>query len=231
MHEHLDVALHGTITQLTIDDGKANALSAGLIAAVVSAVRTAETDGATAIVLGGRTGVFSGGFELAVMRSGDPAAAVNLVADGGDLVRRLFGASVPVVAACTGHAVAAGALLLLGCDVRVGAEGPFKLGLNEVSIGMVLPDWAVTIAAERLVRPAYQRAVFNARLTEPAGAVAAGFLDRVVPPELVIETALAEAEALGALESGAYKGSVNRFRGPVLERMGAQIAADRAGPA
>jgi enoyl-CoA hydratase len=228
MAAHLTTTQRDSVTVLTIDDGKANALSAELISAIGSAVDTAASDGTTALVIAGRAGMFSGGFDLNVMRSGDATAMVGLVADGGDLVRKVFGSPIPVVGACTGHAVAAGALLLLGCDVRVGADGPYRIGLNEVSIGMVLPDWAVTIAAERLPRPAYQRAVFNARLTGPREAVAAGFLDVVVSPDEVIDLAVEEAETLGSLELGAYRGSVDRFRGPVLARMAEQIAADRS---
>jgi len=228
MADHLTTTRRDSVTVLTIDDGKANALSAELISAITAAIDTAASDGSKAMVIAGRSGMFSGGFDLNVMRSGDAAAIVGLVADGGDLVRRAFGAPIPIVGACTGHAVAAGALLLLGCDVRVGADGPYRLGLNEVSIGMVLPDWAVTIAAERLSHSAYQRAVFNARLTSPREAVAAGFLDQAVTPDEVIEVAVEEAATLGALELGAYRGSVDRFRGPVLARMAEQIAADRA---
>ncbi|MDJ0960573.1 MAG: crotonase/enoyl-CoA hydratase family protein [Acidimicrobiia bacterium] len=228
MSEHLTTTQRGSTTIVTIDDGKANALSGALITGLTGTIDTAVSDGSTAVVIAGRPGVFSGGFDLGVMRSGDAAAVVNLVADGGDLVRHLFGAPIPIVAACTGHAVAAGALLLLGCDVRVGADGPYRLGLNEVSIGMVLPDWAVTIAAERLPRPAYQRSVFNARLTGPRDAVSVGFLDQVVAPDEVLDVAVEEAETLGSLELGAYRGSVDRFRGPVLGRMAEQIAADRA---
>ena len=228
MTEHLTITHRDTITLLGVDDGKANALSRELIAEIESAVDDAEADPSTsAVVIAGRPGVFSAGFDLNVMRSGDRSAAVGLVSDGGSLVRKLYGASVPVVAACTGHAVAAGALLLLGCDVRVGANGPFTIGLNEVAIGMVLPDWAETIAATRLHRPQYQRSVFNARLTDPSGAVDAGVLDQLADPDDVVATAIREAEQLAALDRPAYRGSVDRFRGPTLERMDAQIAADR----
>ena len=124
-----------------------------------------------AVVLHGRPGTFSAGFDLGVMTGTDLGAIIDLVADGGDLVRRLYGSSVPVVAACTGHALAAGALVLLGCDVRIGADVDAKIGLNEVAIKMVLPDWAFTIAGERLSRRHLPRAVANARLTSPADAV------------------------------------------------------------
>jgi enoyl-CoA hydratase len=218
-----------TVLHVAIDDAKANALSPELIASLAATLADADTDPAiAAVVLSGRPGVFSGGFDLGVMRSGDPAAVVRLVADGGRLVRQMYAGPTPIVAACTGHAVAAGALLLLGCDARFGADGPFTIGLNEVSIGMVLPDWAVTIAGARLYPPQFHRAVFTARLTDPAGAVAAGFIDEVVEPDLLLETAFAEGSRLAALDPAAYRDSVARFRRGTLDRMDEQIAADLA---
>jgi enoyl-CoA hydratase len=212
-----------------LDDGKANALSFTMITAITAAFAEAEADDTIgAVVLHGRPGRFSAGFDLSVMRGGDIASVVTLVSDGGDLVRRLYGSSVPVVAACTGHALAAGALMLLGCDVRVGADIDCKIGLNEVAIGMVLPAWAITIAQDRLSRRHIQRAVATAEVGDGAGAVAAGFLDVVVPEADVLQVAIAKAHELAALDGRAYAGTVVALRGPVLERMSAQIAADRA---
>ena len=84
--------------------------------------------------------------------------------------------------------VAAGALLLLGCDHRVGPDADVKIGLNEVAIGLTLPDWALTIAQERLSRRHLQASVGNARLHDGRGAVDAGFLDAAVAPDAVLDT-------------------------------------------
>ncbi len=211
-----------------IDDGRANALSAEIIAAITEVVAAAEADeSVTALVLHGRPGKFSAGFDLSVMMGDDLAATISLVADGGALVHTLYGSSVPVVAACTGHALAAGALVLLGCDVRVGADIDCKIGLNEVAIGMVLPDWAFTIAVERLSRRHLQRAVATARLTSAAGAVDAGYLDEVVPVDSVLDVAVERAAEFAALNLRAYAATIERLRGDVLDTMEAQIAADR----
>ncbi|MCU0260461.1 MAG: crotonase/enoyl-CoA hydratase family protein [Ilumatobacteraceae bacterium] len=215
---------------LHLDDGKANALSAELIGAIRSALAQAEDDDTIgAVVLHGREGRFCAGFDLGVMMGGDLRAVSSLVSDGGDLVAALYGASVPVVAACTGHALAAGALLLLGCDVRVGADVPAKIGLNEVAIKMVLPGWALTIAEERLSRRHLQRAIVNARVTGPAHAVDVGYLDEVVPADELLATAVARADELAAtLDPAAYRGTITALRGPTLRRMAEQVAADRA---
>jgi enoyl-CoA hydratase len=212
-----------------LDDGKANALSKDVIAAIGRAVNEgAHDDAVAAVVVHGRPGRFCAGFDLDVMRGGDPGAVADLVCDGGDLVRAIYAAGVPVVAACTGHALAAGALVLLACDVRVGADIDCKIGLNEVAIGMVLPDWALTLATERLSKRHLQRAVATARVTDGRGAVDAGFLDEVVAEGDVLDRALAVAEELSALDRRAYAGTVRAQRGGVLATLEAQVAADRA---
>ncbi len=211
-----------------VDDGKANALSTAAIAAIIGAVDQAEADSTIgAVVLHGRPGRFSAGFDLNVMRGGDLSAVASLVSDGGDLVRRLYGSSIPVVAACTGHALAAGALLLLGCDLRIGADIDCKIGLNEVAIGMVLPDWAITIAQERLSRRHLQLVVANSVVTDAKGAAQSGFLDEVVAEADLLDVSIARASVLAGLNGRAYAGTVLSLRGSVLRRMAAQITADR----
>ena len=216
----VSVEQRGKVLVATMDDGKANAMSPSLIAEVRAALDRAESDdGIGALVIAGRPGRFSGGFDLSVMQSGGPEAVGQMVAAGGSLVAAAYGASIPVVGACTGHAVAAGALLLLGCDRRVGPDAEVKIGLNEVAIGLVLPDWALAIAGERLSRRHLQSSVVNARLYDGSGAVDAGFLDVAVEPDGVIEAAVAEAEVLAELDPKAYAATVEAVRAPVLARM------------
>ncbi len=224
MTDKLTIARDGEVVLLTMDDGKANALGPDLSAALSAAVAEASADtSVAAIVLAGRAGRFSAGFDLDVMAAGDLDAVAAMVDAGGALVRQLYGCDVPVVAACTGHAVAAGALMLLGCDVRIGPTGPVKIGLNEVAIGLTLPGWALAIATERLSRRHLQRSVVNARLVDGSGAIDAGFLDQTVDPEAVIETAVAEAKGLAGLDRGAYVKTVSAVRGGVLDAMDADL--------
>lgn len=219
----------GTVALITMDDGKANALSKQGIADLVAAIDEAEADPTVAAaVIAGREGKFSGGFDLNVMRSGDFAAVVDLVADGGDMVSHVYRSGLPVVAACTGHALAAGALLLLGCDLRVGATGDYKIGVNEVAIGMVLPDWAMTICRERLSKRHLQRAVATARITGAEDAVDVGFLDIAVPLEDVVQRAIDEAAAFAPLDRNAYAGTMKQFRTEIADKMNAQASTDRA---
>lgn len=221
---------HGDVLLVRVDDGKANAFSVPMLAALDAQIDAAEADdGIGAVVIAGNDRAFFAGFDLTVIRGGDRAAIGELVSAGGAMVRRAYGSSVPVVAACTGHAVAAGALLLLGCDHRVGPDAPVKIGLNEVAIALTLPDWAMTISKERLSRRHLQRCVANARLLDGNGAVEAGFLDEAVSPDAVVDRALEVAGELAeTLDARAYAGTVNTLRGDVLAAMDASVERDRA---
>jgi enoyl-CoA hydratase len=219
---------NGNVLVVHVDDGKANALSRATIAEIMAALDDAEGDESIgAVVLHGRPGKFSAGFDLSVMGSGDFTAVATLMCDGGDLVRRIYGLPVPVVVACTGHALAAGAFVLLAADLRVGADVACKIGLNEVAIGIVLPDWAITMCHERLSKRHIQRAVLLAEVTGPAGAVEAGFLDVVVPEGEVLSAAVARATEYAAFTRAAYHGSVLALRGDALALLEQQVAKDR----
>jgi enoyl-CoA hydratase len=141
---------------------------------------------------------------------------------------RLYVHPQPVVVAVTGHALAAGALLVLVCDVRIGADVPAKIGLNETSIGMPLPQFAAELARDRLTPTALVRATLAAEVYDPAGAVEAGYLDRVVPADGAVGAAVAEANRLGGYRAGAYARTKEILRRATVDRVEAGAAADIA---
>ncbi|HEV7524685.1 MAG TPA: crotonase/enoyl-CoA hydratase family protein [Acidimicrobiia bacterium] len=217
------------IAHVTIANGKANALSFEVLGGIGDALSRAEDAGegeVGALLISGTPGMFSGGFDLQVMRAGGEAAG-RLVTDGGELFARMYASPLPVVVACTGHAIAAGALLLLGADARIGARGEFRIGLIETQLGMVLPRWAVELAQERLSKRHVQDATVGARIYDPDGAVDAGFFDSVAPPESLADAAAAEAQRWAAFSRAAYRGQVRMCRGERLARLAEAIAADR----
>jgi enoyl-CoA hydratase len=227
MADSVSYELRDRIAVISIDDGKANALSFDVLGAINEGLDRADADGAGAVLLAGRPGMFSGGFDLNVMRGGDPTATLGLVTTGAELVLRMYSSARPIVAACSGHAVAAGAFLLLGAHYRVGAEGAFRIFLIETQNGMVLPDWAIEISKERLAGIHVQQAAIESRIYDPATAVAAGFLDRVVEPESLLDAAMAEAARLAALPAAAYAGNAAKVRAEGIERLAAAVARDR----
>jgi len=209
--------LEGTVATLRMDDGKANALSPVAIDGLNAGLDRASKE-AGAVLLTGRPGRFSAGFDLSTMKAG-PDAVRGLVSSGAELLLRLYESPLPIVMACSGHALAMGAVLLLGSDSRIGAAGDFKIGLNEVSIRMTLPVFAVEIARDRLSRRHFQRAVILAEIYTPERALDAGYLDRIVPPERLAEEAMAEAERLAALPRRAFSETKQRVRGASVERI------------
>jgi len=181
---------------LRLDDGKANAVGYDTLAAIDAALDDAEQS-AGALVITGREGRFSAGFDLGVFEEG-PQATRKLVATGAHTAMRLYGAAVPVVAACTGHALAFGAIMLLSSDVRIGADVEAKIGLIEVSLGMPLPIFGIEMARDRLSPRHFTAATALATAYSPRGAAEAGYLDEVVPADELDDTAMQRATALAA---------------------------------
>lgn len=215
------------VALITLDDGKANAISADVVTGLHAALDRAEAE-ARAVVITGRPGRFSAGFDLATM-TGSAEGMRDLVSSGARFMMRLYGFGLPTVAACTGHALAAGALILLCCDTRIGAEGSFKIGLNEVAIGMPLPVFAVELARDRLAPKRLVAATVQAQIHSPEEAVAIGFLDELAAADELMATALAEASRLGELKTGAYARTKQTVRGQNIEHILASLDEDMAG--
>jgi len=222
--EKVHYALDDRVAVVTLDDGKANALSPATITAVHDALDRAERE-AAAVLLIGRAGRFSAGFDLTVMTGGIDGLR-GLVKGGAELLLRLYLFPQPVVAACTGHALAAGALLLLAADARVGARGPFKIGLNEVAIQLTLPVFAMELARDRLTTRWFTAAVTQARVFDPEGAREAGYLDSLAAPEELRASALVQARQLAALPNRAFRETKRRERGATVDRIRATLDAD-----
>jgi enoyl-CoA hydratase len=217
-------SLEGTTALIQMDDGKANALSAAMIAELVDALTRAEKE-ARAVVLSGRPDRFCAGFDLKVMMS-SPEAARGLLTGGVALLMRLYGSPLPIVVACTGHALAGGALVLLTADVRFGAAGAFRIGLNEVSIGMPVPVLAMELARDRIATTELGRATLRAQIYAPEEAARIGYLDEVVPAEQVVARAKEEAVKLGGLPPMAYRATKKRLRGRTIEKIVSSVDAD-----
>jgi len=216
------------VAVVSFDDGKANVFSFDAIDGLNNALDLAE-DQAKALLIVGREGKFSAGFDLAVMTGEDRQQARDLFKGGAELCHRLFVHPQPVVAACTGHGLALGAIALMACDVRYGAEGPFKIGTTEVAIGMSLPIFAVELARERLSKRHFQIATQHARVYNPAGAADAGFLDEVVSAEDVEAMAFTYAAQMAAtLHSSAFVATRKNVRGEAGKRVADGAAADVA---
>ena len=215
-----------SIATITMDDGKVNALSAELLAELNAALDRAAAD-QTVVVLAGRPGVFSAGFELAVLKAGGRPAAL-LVRAGFELAARVLAFPAPVLIACTGHAVAMGAFLLMSGDYRIGVDGPYKFSVNEGAIGLTVPQAAIEICRQRLTPAHFSRAVILADVFSPQDALAAGFVDRLVPEGELQDLAGSTAARLATLDLNAHGVTKLRAREPALTAIRAAIDSDYA---
>ena len=216
------------IATVTLANGKVNAVSPEVIAALHVALDRSEADRAI-VILTGTPGVLSGGYDLNVMTSG-PQQAIDLVAAGSGLARRMLAHPLPIIVACTGHAVAKGAFLLLSADYRVGVDGPFRIGLNEVQIGMTMHHVGIELARDRLRKSYFNRSVINAEMFGPAEALAAGFLDAVVDADALMPAARAMAEQMKKLNPVAHANTKVKARRALLETLDWAIEEDRRHP-
>lgn len=225
MSELISYHLEDDIATLTLSNGKVNAISPDVIAAFNAALDQATADRAVVIITG-QPGILSGGYDLKVMTAG-PKEAVALVTQGSTLARRLLSHPFPVIVACPGHAVAKGAFLLLSADYRIGVDGPFSIGLNEVQIGMTMHHAGIELARDRLRRSAFHRSVINGEMFDPQGAVDAGFLDKVVSAEELQGTALAAARQLKKINMLAHKNTKLKVRKALLDTLDNAIILDQ----
>jgi enoyl-CoA hydratase len=217
--------LEDGIATLTLNNGKVNAISPDVIVAFNAALDQAVADRAVVIITG-QPGILSGGYDLKVMTAG-PKEAVSLVASGSTLARRLLSHPFPVVVACPGHAVAKGAFLLLSADYRIGVEGPFTIGLNEVQIGMTMHHAGIELARDRLRKSAFHRSVINGEMFNPQSAVDAGFLDKVVAVDELRDAALGAARQLKKINMTAHKNTKLKVRKALLDALNSAILLDQ----
>lgn len=218
MSELVGYDLRDGVATLRLDDGKANAMSLGMSQAIAAGLDRAAAEARVVVVLG-RPGVLCGGFDLKVIRGGDAAGRAAMVDGGMRLLERLYILPQPLILGCTGHSVAAGGLLLLTGDVRIGVRGAFRLGLNETTIGLSLPQAGLELARDRLLPTALTEATVLARLYDPDAAARVGYLDQAVDAD-AFEGAIADAaQAMLKLDLAAFAATKQRLRHGTLARI------------
>ncbi|MDF1735365.1 MAG: crotonase/enoyl-CoA hydratase family protein [Minwuia sp.] len=213
------------VSRIAMDDGKVNLMTLAMLQALHDAFdRAAEHE--LPVLLQGREGVFSAGFDLKVFASGDMAASHAMVRAGAELALKVLAFPRPVVSVCTGHAFPMGAFLLLASDVRIGVEGPHRIGLNEVAIGIPVPSFGIELARQRLTPAWLSRTVTTGEMFSPNDAATAGFLDRVVPqPDLERSTAKV-LEAVRQIHLPSHATVKPRLRGSATAAVRAAIDAE-----
>ncbi len=226
MESLIKYELCGGVATIAMDDGKANVMGRRMLQAINAALDRAQAEQA-AVVLTGRSGVFSGGFDLAVFKT-DQQELIRMLEAGALLTERLLSFPRPVLAACTGHAIAMGAFLLLSADVRIGADQDARIQVNEVEIGLTLPRFAIEICRQRLSPAHLNRAAVTAEPYSVHQAVLAGFLDEIVPAESLQAIVHSRAARLAKLHAASFAATKLRLRQQTLEALRAAIRDDVA---
>ena len=206
----------GPAAAIVMDDGKANVMSLAMLNALHAAFDRAEKDRAVP-VLKARGKHFSAGFDLNVFARGSAEDQYLMVKAGAELALKILSFPLPVVVACQGNAFPMGAFLIMASDHRIAAEGNYRIGMNEVAIGLTVPRFAIEVARQRLTPAYFSRAVMTGEMFAPQEAVTAGFFDRLVPPEELERTAHETALALSRLDLAAHAATKVRARGAVIE--------------
>ena len=217
-------SLHDQVATIRIDDNKRNALSPELLRGIYGALDQAEADNAT-VILTGREGVFSAGFDLKVMKRGG-MDAIRMLRSGYSLTARVLSYPHPVIAACNGHSLAMGVFLMLSADYIIGSRGDFKIAANEVAIGLPMPRVAAATLEHRLTPATYQRAVNLSEYFNPESAVTAGFFDELVEPSELRSHAEQWAESFGQLDPHAHTASKRRIRKALIRRIRRSVWLD-----
>lgn len=200
----------GAVRELSLDRPPVNALTPELLGALAQAVETAPAAGTRALVLSGRPGMFSAGLDVPYLLGLDRDGIEALMTNMFGALRALAFSKLPVAAAVTGHSPAGGAVLALMCDRRVMAEGaagkPFRIGLNEIEVGLPIPPAIFVAMARRTGRREAERLCLEGALVDSAEALRLGLVDETAPADRVVERALAWCRALLARPPGAVAG-------------------------
>lgn len=210
------------ISIITLDDGKANVFSEEMTQAINDCLDKVPTDSGSLIITG-RPGMFSAGFDLKVIASGDVPKIKKMSLSGFKLLSRIFSFPRPVVAACSGHGIALGTFLLCCCDYRIGIKGEFLLGANEMKTNMVIPTPILELIKFRISPSHKYRSILGAEMYQLDKAIGAGLMDQVEEAETLMDAAIEKAKDLATMGNPSYTLTKALFIKDVADRIDSAI--------
>jgi enoyl-CoA hydratase len=216
------------VVRIRLDDGKVNAMSPTFFEDLDAVLDRAERDGARALVFSGREGFFSAGLDVKLVPTLSPPDLQSMVRGFARTMARIHLLPLPTVAACAGHVIAGGAVLAFACDARVALDGPFKIQMNEIAIGISLPTWVLAIGRAAVPDRWQTESLLWAKAYSPREAVEKGLFDLLADsPPGVEAMALSAAKDLAKLDSEAYGLTKRRMREPEMARALALLEEER----
>jgi len=222
----IEVEDRGPIRVLRLARQPANALDPALLRRLAECLGEAPSQGARAVVLTGAPGMFSAGLDVVHLLGLDRSGLGDALEVFFDAMEALAGSTLPVAAAITGHAPAGGAILALFCDWRVMVEGDFIIGLNEVQIGLPMPDVVAGLLTRTVGPRRAEELAVTGRLLTPAAAAAIGLVDELVPAGAVLERALSWCEGILRLPARAVAETRATTRRDLVELVRRSRSAD-----
>jgi enoyl-CoA hydratase len=222
MSEPLSYERVGRSARIRMDDGKVNVMNVGMLSALHRAFDRAAAESAI-VVLSGRETIFSAGFDVKVFSAGDAEGSRTMVRLGAELALKVLAFPTPVITVATGHAYPMGAFLMLAADWRIGSEGEWRTGLNEVQIGLTVPLFALEVARQRLIPAYFSRTAVTGEMYGPEEARTAGFLDQVVSRADLAAAVDAAVERMGQLDFAAHAATKRRARAGAIAAVRAAI--------
>lgn len=217
----IELHRHGDLQEIRLSRPPVNALEPEMLSALAAAVRNAPSEGARGIVLSGRPGVFSAGMDVPHLMRLDPDALRAGWMTLFDAARALAASEIPVVAAIAGHSPAGGCVLALCCDYRIMARGPFRIGLNEVQVGLVAPD-AIQHLMRRVIGPyRAERLLVAGALIEAEQALDFGLVGELTDSEHVAVRAAVWLEDLLKMPEAAMKATRRIARADMIDALAA----------
>jgi enoyl-CoA hydratase len=219
------------VASILLDDGKVNVMSTAMLADIAAALDRAEKSAEAVVLRSRRPGIFSAGFDLKIFAAGDVEKSLEMVRAGAELALRLMAFPLPTIGVMEGHALPMGAFLLLSCDVRLGARGAHRMGLNEVAIGISPPGFAIELARSRLHPSWLSRTVTTGEMYEPDDALVAGLLDHVVPSDAIDAELDKIVAAVRKIDRASHATAKKRLRQATMDIMRAAIDRELTVPA
>lgn len=227
----IDLAFEEHIAILRLTHGPVNALDGPMFAALVDALDEVERSGSAAAVITGTGAAFSAGADLLRLMDEGMDYIEAARPHAGRAFERMFLIPVPLVAAINGHAIAGGCVLALACDHRIASSGDHRIGLAELKVGVPFPTWALETVRYAVAQPHLQRLLYSGRLAKPDEALWLGLVDEVVPPDMLMDTAMEAARRLAAIPARTFALTKKALREPFAERARATTAFDEEGTA
>jgi enoyl-CoA hydratase len=217
----------GGVRVLTLTRPPANAIDETLLGDLAGALDAAAEAGVRALVLTGSGAFFSGGFDFAAPPR-DGTESLGLHALYRRAHRALLAFPRPTLAMVNGHAVAGGLVLALACDYRLGIEGDYRIGLNEVAVGAAFPRTAFEIVRLRLPHARASELMLGAGLYPASQAVRLGVIDELLPPDVFAATVLRRAARMAAFPREAYTHTKAALVAEALARIDAETPEESA---